>query len=165
VDTVLLCTVTALCILVSDSGPSAYGEDTVSTAQAAFSSVLGDWAGIFFAVAMLLFAVATIICWAHYGMTCTEYLTRTGPRLRAAMRAVYLTVMSVALLFGAVTAPTVAWSLADGAIAWMTLLNLLTLVLMHREVAEETNRLLSPHKFPPSGISYEGKTPSKGEIE
>ena len=38
VDTVLLCTITALCILVSDSGPNACGEDTVRTAQVAFSS-------------------------------------------------------------------------------------------------------------------------------
>ena len=164
VDTVLLCTVTALCILVSDSGPAAYGEDTVRTAQAAFSSVLGEWAGRFFAVAMLLFAVATIICWAHYGMTCTEYLAGKRPRMRSVARSVYLAMMVGALLFGADTAPTVAWSLADGAIAWMTVLNLLALVLMHREVEEETNRLLTPHPALRPCISCEGKN-SKGVIE
>ncbi len=161
VDTVLLCTVTALCILVSDSGPVAYGEDTVSTAQAAFSSVLGNWAGEFFAVAMLLFAVATIICWAHYGMTCVEYLMGTRPTVRRIMGNGYVLLMVVALLLGAVTAPTLAWKLADTAIAWMTILNLVILLLMNREVSEETERLFSEHTPASSCISCEGKRPRK----
>ena len=152
VDTVLLCTVTALCILVSDSGPEAYGEDTVRTAQAAFSSVLGAWAGGFFAVAMLLFGVATVICWAHYGMTCADYLGggRTAPR------AVYVGALAVSTVLGAVTAPTPAWTIADGAIALMTVLNLLILLLMHREVESETHRLLPWHGSRGGGISCGG---------
>ena len=157
VDTVLLCTVTALCILVSDSGPSAFGEDPVRTAQAAFSSVLGDWAGWFFAVAMLLFGVATVICWAHYGMTCVDYL---GKESKAA-RTIYVIVLAVSTALGAVTAPTVAWTLADGAIAVMTVLNLLILLLMHREVETETALLIPPHKSPRTCISCEGKSPRK----
>ena len=157
VDTVLLCTVTALCILVSDSGPSAFGEDTVRTAQAAFSSVLGDWAGWFFAVAMLLFGVATVICWAHYGMTCVDYL---GKESKVA-RTLYVIVLAVSTALGAVTAPTVAWTLADGAIAVMTVLNLLILLLMHREVETETALLIHQHKPPRTCISCEGKSPRK----
>ena len=137
VDTVLLCTVTALCILGSDSGPDAFGEDTVKTAQAAFSSVLGDFAGGFFALAMLLFGVATVLCWAHYGMTCADYLGRGSPYPRR----LYAVSLTVATLVGAVTAPTLAWSVADTAIALMTVLNLMILLLLHREVEEETRRL------------------------
>ncbi len=165
VDTVLLCTVTALCILVSDSGPAAYGEDTVSTAQAAFSSVLGNWAGGFFAVAMLLFAVATIICWAHYGMTCVGYLTSARPAVQGVVGNGYLVLMVVALLGGSVTAPTPAWRLADAAIACMTLLNLVVLLLLSREVREETERLFLTHRSVSSCIACEGKTSSKGVIE
>ena len=156
VDTVLLCTVTALCILVSDSGPSAFGEDTVRTAQAAFASVLGDWAGWFFALAMALFGVATVLCWAHYGMTCVDYLTASrgqGSRLAGTL---YLSLLAASLVMGAVTAPTLAWSLADGAIALMTVVNLLTLLLMHREVEEETRLLIPLHKPSASCITCEG---------
>jgi AGCS family alanine or glycine:cation symporter len=142
VDTVLLCTVTALCILVSDSGPAAYGEDVTRTAGAAFSSVLGEWAGGFFALSILLFGMATVICWAHYGMTCVQYLFR-GERGRRPAEGVYVTVLAASLTVGAVTTPTLAWMVADLAIAVMTLLNLTVLVLMRREVKAETETLLS----------------------
>lgn len=156
VDTVLLCTVTALCILVSDSGPSAFGEDTVRTAQTAFSSVLGDWAGWFFAISILLFGVATVICWAHYGMTCMGYLARG--RGKQAAETAYVLLLAASLVMGAVTAPTLAWALADVAIALMTLLNLLILLLMQKEVVQETNLLFFRHEKPKNCIACEGKT-------
>ncbi|MBQ9150864.1 MAG: alanine:cation symporter family protein [Clostridia bacterium] len=157
VDTVLLCTVTALCILVSDSGPDAFGEDTVRTAQAAFSSVLGDWAGWFFAVAMLLFGVATVICWAHYGMTCADYLVR-GRKCKQTAETVYIILLAASLVIGSVTTPTLAWTLADTAIALMTVVNLGVLLLMQKEVKTETEALFSPHRMPKKCISCEGKT-------
>lgn len=149
VDTVLLCSVTALCILVSDSGPMAYGEDVTRTASAAFSSVLGEWAGGFFALSILLFGVATVVCWAHYGMNCVQYLFG-GERRRRISEGIYVIMLAASLTVGSVTAPTLAWMVADAAIAVMTLLNLTVLVLMRREVKVETQVLLSivrPRKF------------------
>ena len=163
VDTVLLCALTALCILVSDSGPTAYGEDVTHTAQAAFSSVLGDWAGGFFAVAILLFGVATVICWAHYGMTCVGYLFPREKGKRVA-EGVYAVVLSASLAAGAVTAPTLAWTVADGAIAVMTLLNLLMLVLMGREVREETEILLPTVLRRGNCISCKGKSSERRRL-
>lgn len=156
VDTVVLCTVTALVILVSDSGPNAYGEDAVRTAAAAFSSVLGDWAGGFFALSIFLFGAATILCWAHYGMTATTYLT---DRRGAAMA--FLVAFAVSLVGGSVAAPRLAWTLADVAIALMTILNLAILLLSHREVKEETDILFSKHKTNRKHIIYEGKCKRK----
>ena len=152
VDTVLLCSVTALCILVSDSGPNAYGADTVRTASAAFSSVLGKPAGGFFALSILFFGVATVLCWAHYGMTCVGYLST-----RPAFKWIYLTALTATLLIGAVTAPTLAWTLADLAIGVMTLFNLAVLLLMNREVVTETAKLFPTHRFRQTGISCQGK--------
>ncbi len=155
VDTVLLCTVTALVILVSDTGASYGGEDAVLTAQAAFSSVLGSWAGGFFAIAILLFGVATILCWAHYGMTSVAYLSgRIDSRLPVYL---YLGVYAASLIFGSVAAPHLAWTLADGAIALMTLINLAILLLGVREVKSETDILFSPHRKGTKRIRCEGK--------
>ena len=137
VDTVLLCTVTALAILVSDSGPAAYGDDPVRTAQAAFSSVLGGWAGGFFAISIGLFGIATVICWSHYGMVCLRALTE-----RPWGKWLYTAVFALAVVYGSLTAPAGAWAMADVALAVMTLLNLLVLLVMNREVVEETDRLM-----------------------
>ena len=162
VDTMLLCTVTALAILVSDSGPTACGEDAVRTAEAAFSSVLGEWAGSFFSLSILLFGAATVICWSHYGMTCVQYLVRKGGRSTWAERG-YTALFAASLVVGAVAAPALAWQLADVAIAVMTLLNLLVLLLMHREVEEETN-ILFPCRTRRKQGTYTEKNPHpKGE--
>lgn len=162
VDTVLLCTVTALCILVSDSGPHAFGEDVTRTAQAAFSSVLGEWAGSFFAISILLFGIATVICWAHYGMTCLGYLT-AGKRSARMLEGVFLVLLVLSLTAGSVTSPALAWTLADAAIAVMTILNLAVLLLLHREVEEETQRLAIRGSRRKSCISCRKNQPERSQ--
>jgi AGCS family alanine or glycine:cation symporter len=143
VDTVLLCTVTALAILVSDSGAPLGETNAVAVASDAFSSVLGDFAGWFFSLSILLFGVATVICWAHYGKTCLSYLTaRLSPAARRTVTGIYSVLFSLSPLAGAMASPTLAWTLADVAIALMTLLNLGVLLLMAGEVKEETDILL-----------------------
>jgi AGCS family alanine or glycine:cation symporter len=70
-DTILLCTLTALVIIVSSLGCSQgiliYKENPMMMTIKAYSSVLGGWSEYFMAVSVLLFAFATMICWAHYG--------------------------------------------------------------------------------------------------
>ena len=74
-------------------------------------------------------------------MTCLGYLSS-----RPAARRLYLTAMTASLVAGAVTAPALAWTLADLAIGIMTVFNLAVLLLMSREVAEETAILLDRDK-------------------
>lgn len=146
VDTVLLCTVTALAILVSDSGAYAFPEDGVKTAQTAFSSVLGDWAGWFFALAVLFFGVATILCWAHYGMTSLRAMLRGKPKLTRWGESLFPIAFALTVLWGSLAAPAGVWQMADTALAVMTLINLLILLLLHREVAEETALMITKQK-------------------
>ncbi len=142
VDTVLLCTVTAVAILVSDSGYMSYPHDGVRTAQTAFSSVLGEWAGWFFAIAVFFFGVATILCWAHYGMTSLRAMLRGTPRLSGACKYIFPPVYALSVFVGAVVTPTWVWDATDLALAVMTVINLFVLVLMCREVKEETELFL-----------------------
>lgn len=135
-DTVIMCTVMALVILVSDSGASAGGENAIYTAQLAFTSVLGPWAGGLFAVAVFLFGLATIICWSHYGVTCVRYLT--GRHAGTATK-LFTVIYVASVVYGSVAAPSLIWIFADAVIALMTILNLAVLLGMNREVKEETD--------------------------
>ena len=81
-----------------------------------------------------------MICWAHYGMTCVTYLF-PRPSKRRVGETVDILLLAASLALGAVTAPALAWDVADGAIALMTVLNLAVLTALHKEVAEETKRL------------------------
>ena len=69
-DTIVVCTMTALVILLSGVnipfGQAAGAELTI----AGFTSVYGNWVSIFTAVAMCCFAFSTIIGWGLYGARC-----------------------------------------------------------------------------------------------
>lgn len=135
VDTVLLCSITALTVLVGDTGYTAFGADGAACARAAFTSVLGDWAGGVFGISVFLFALASAFCWAHYGMTCVGYLRARRPGTGLCWRMLFTLAFCSALILGALMAPSLAWTLADAAIAAMTMLNLSCLLLGAREIA------------------------------
>jgi AGCS family alanine or glycine:cation symporter len=133
VDTILLCTVTALVILVEPQVVEAFAGDGVMMTIAAYAAVLGQGAAWFLAVAVLLFGFATVICWSHYGAECIRYLTR-----RPAAQTVYHIAVCLSVLCGSLLAPDSLWDAADFAIGTMTLINLLVLILARREIQEET---------------------------
>ena len=76
VDTILLCSATALVILVAVPHPDLFGENGVMMTVSAFSSVLGDWSAWFLRGAILAFGYATVLCWAGYGLEAIAFLSR-----------------------------------------------------------------------------------------
>lgn len=133
VDTILLCTVTALVILVSLGEVDMLGADSVMMTIRAYSVVLGGWAEWFFAAAILSFGYATLICWANYGLECLRFLSH-----RRLWRMLYFLLFAVAILVGAVAAPESVWTVTDFTLTLLTLLNLAALLLLRREVRNET---------------------------
>ena len=77
IDTVVVCTMTALVIIISgtylvyagDTGTSA----GVSLTSAAFASVI-DWFPYILSIAVILFAFSTMISWSYYGLQAWTYL-------------------------------------------------------------------------------------------
>lgn len=137
VDTILLCTLTAIVIILAGGEALLYADDPMMMTIRSYSSILGEWSGYFMCVSVLLFAFATIVCWAHYGKESLRYLTKN----RAAS-AVYVVLFSVFVLVGAVAAPSYSWLFADLSIGIMTIINLPVLFAMRKEIRTETERFL-----------------------
>ncbi len=133
VDTILLCTMTALVIILAGDSVFAFSDNPMMMAIKAYSSVLGGWSEYYMCISVLLFAFATIVCWAHYGKESLRCLTKK----RGAV-AVFVILFSIFTFFGAITAPSLAWSLADLALGIMTIINLAVLCAMSGEVQRET---------------------------
>jgi AGCS family alanine or glycine:cation symporter len=133
VDTILLCTATALVILVSYPEVEMLGHDAVMLAIRAYSVVLGGWSEWFFCLAILCFGYATLLCWASYGQEALRYLSGRG-----FMRAGYVVLFGVLLWGGSLAAPDAIWDAADFSISALTTLNLAVLFLMRREVRDKT---------------------------
>lgn len=141
VDTILLCSATALVILVNYPQVEMLGSDAVMMTIRAYSCVLGDFSEWFFGAAVFCFGYATVLCWANYGMECLSALTD-----KKRWHRLYLFAFAICTVIGAVMAPGSVWSISDFAISALTTLNLCMLILMRREIKEETRRTFSTWK-------------------
>ncbi len=137
VDTILLCTLTALVIIVAILGGGdvmSFANDPMMMAIKAYSSVLGNWSEYYMTISVFLFAFATIVCWAHYGKESISYLTK-----KKAPITVYILVYCLFIFIGAISTPSWSWLAADLALGVMTIINLAVIVPQSSEVKKETD--------------------------
>ena len=124
VDTIVICTLTALVILCSGVsigyGDAAGAELTIS----GFTSVYGGWVSVFTAIAMCCFAFSTIIGWGLYGTRCIEFLF--GSRANKLFMLVYALVAIV----GATMNLGLMWSIAETFNGLMVIPNLIAVFLL-----------------------------------
>ena len=145
-DTIVICTMTALVILVSGV-EIPYGQDAGGTLTvAAFSAACGGWSRIFLAVAMILFAFATVLGWGLYGARCAQFLF--GNRAWTA----FALLQTLAVIPGAVMQTESVWLLAEAVNGLMAIPNLIALAYLNREVV----RLTIKYKTKPGGYAVSG---------
>lgn len=138
VDTILLCTLTALSIIAAILGGGQeillYGESPIMMAIKAYSTVLGGWSEYYMTISVFLFAFATMICWAHYGKESIAYLTKKKTPM-----ILYVLVYCLFIFLGAISTPAWAWLTADLALGAMTVINILVILPQVGEVKKETD--------------------------
>lgn len=124
VDTIVICTLTALVILCSGVsigyGDVAGAELTIQ----GFTSTYGNWVSIFTAVAMCCFAFSTIIGWGLYGTRCIEFLL--GSRANKPFMVLYALVAIV----GATMELGLMWNIAETFNGLMVIPNLIAVFLL-----------------------------------
>ena len=149
-DTIVICTMTALVILCSGV-PVSYGKEAgASLTSLAFSSVYGDWASIFLSLALCLFAFATVLGWGLYGVRCAEFLFGESSRSLIALFQTAMVVVSAVLETGFV------WSLAELVNGLMVIPNLIVLVVLSPKLQKLTNQYkMLCGKLPACGGTYE----------
>jgi AGCS family alanine or glycine:cation symporter len=132
VDTILLCTLTAIVIIIGYDAIDPSGDFMMMTV-AAYESVIGRAAGYFLAIAVMLFGLATVLCWAHYGEVGVNYFSR-----RAGVRRAYKLIYSLCVFLGALVSTDILWESADLSIGTMSAINICALLLMSGRVKRET---------------------------
>jgi len=125
VDTILLCTLTALVILL-------YGKSNdnsmalVISAYEYFAYKIGKYGII---IASLLFALATIACQYYYGIESLGYITK-----KSFARTAFTVIFLIVIVIGAVIPMSLMWEISDLALGLMTIFNLLCLVALRKEI-------------------------------
>lgn len=140
VDTIVICTLTALVILCSGVpvgyGAAAGAELTIS----GFTAVYGNWVSIFTAVAMCCFAFSTIIGWGLYGARCIEFLF--GTRVSKPFMLVY----SLVAIVGATMELGLMWSIAETFNGLMAIPNLIAVFLLSGVVVKMVKEYFETEK-------------------
>ena len=137
-DTVIVCTVTGLAICcsgvlgtVNSAGNPVNG---ASLTLLAFETVLGPFGARFLAVSIVLFAFSTILGWEYQGEQAFSYLSRGRGRL------VYRILYVLAALWGVGQSLEAVYRFSDICNALMCLPNLVCVLLLSSEVAQDMRR-------------------------
>jgi len=147
-DTILICTLTALVILVSGV-PIPYGTDAgAALTTRAFSQVYGSFAAGLIALALILFAIATILGWGLYGARCAEFLFGSKAWRWFALA------QTAAVVIGAVAEGGDVWLLAETVNGLMVIPNLISLAALTPELRRLTKEYRKSGGFSAGGGNY-----------
>lgn len=130
-DTVILCTLTALAVIVSVDDISLFSTP-MSLVTAAFADSLGEWSGAVLLFCIFAFAYSTVICWYYYGSECSRFLF--GNRSSLAFAVVFLSFIPLSCCFR----NTLLLAATDLILLFMALLTLATLLFNAKTVGELT---------------------------
>ena len=126
IDTLLVCTATALIILLTDADK--LGLQGAAVTQQAFVIAFGSGGAQMLAVCLTFFAFTTIIGWYYFGESNIRFLFH-GCHL-----AVYRTLVLLAIVLGTLGKVDVVWNLSDMFNGFMVIPNLIALFLLRKEI-------------------------------
>lgn len=141
IDTVVICTMTALVIVITGSLTSGAGLTGVELTSHAFASAF-SWFPYLLSVAVLLFAFSTMISWSYYGLKAWTYLVGEGKTQELIFKLVFLAfiVIGSSMSLG----PVIDFS--DAMIFAMSIANIIGLYMLMPVVKREVNQYLAKIK-------------------
>jgi AGCS family alanine or glycine:cation symporter len=135
IDTVVICTMTALVIIITNYGgygaEAAFANKTsgqvgdITLTSAAFESVI-SWFPVVLGIAVILFALSTMISWSYYGLKCWTYLFGESK----VNEAVYKIIFCLFVVIGSAISASAVFDFGDAMIFAMCFPNVAGLYLL-----------------------------------
>lgn len=137
IDTIIICSLTALVVIISGAWES--GIAGVGMTVAGFEEGMGKIGLAFYAkhivsLGLILFAFSTIISWSYYGSRAIQYI------LSDKWIKPYYVVFALFTFFGSVWGIDLVWNFVDMVITFMTIPNLIALLLLAPVMTKEVKR-------------------------
>ena len=139
IDTIIICTLTGLAILVT--GQWSGSLEGAPMSPAAFSSVFGTFGEIALTLSLVLFAFTTVLGWSYYGERCFEFIFKSTKFL-----SFYRLVFVIMVALGGYLTLDVVWKIADIVNGLMALPNLIALLVLSPIIIKETKSYFERHK-------------------
>jgi len=134
IDTLIICTMTALVIILT--GVWSSGETGAALSTLAFNTAIPEWGGYIVVFGLVIFAFTTILGWSYYGERCAEFLF--GVKAIKPYRLLWLCAIPV----GAMGKLGIIWLLADVLNGLMAIPNLIALGLLSPVIFKITKNYL-----------------------
>lgn len=155
IDTVVICTLTALVIIIfnGDSTIFQYGgeggvvmidgqpAEGAAITAAAFAKYI-SFSGPFLTIAVVLFAVSTMISWSYYGLQSWMYVFGKSKISDLTYKILFL----LFIVIGAAGDMSAVWTFSDAMILALVFPNMIGLFFLFPKVKEELNRYLEAIK-------------------
>ncbi len=155
IDTVVICTMTALVIIIFNfGGVFDYGGDGsgvvmidglpyegAGITSKAFAEYI-PYSNVFLTIAVVLFAVSTMISWSYYGLQSWKFLFGRGKTMDLTYKLLFLTFVVI----GAAASMDSIWAFSDAMIFAMVFPNMVGLYFLFPEVKKQLKRYLDAIK-------------------
>ena len=147
-DTIIICTMTGLSIVLTGAWEPAINGDLVGAAVTveAFQTGLpfsNSVCAFLLMLCLTFFAFTTILGWDYYSERCLQYLVGDREDVIKTYRYIYI----LAVLVGPYLTVSFVWTMADIFNGLMAIPNLIALVALSGVVATETRKFLEKHKL------------------
>lgn len=139
IDTIVVCTMTGLAIVITDAWLPQYGLKGVEITTRAFQVGLPfppQISAFILMICLVFFAFTTILGWNYYGERCLEYLSHGNKTAVKCYRWLYI----AAVFVGPYLTVSAVWTIADIFNALMALPNIIALLALSGVVAKETKQ-------------------------
>ena len=143
-DTIIICTMTGLCIVVTGSWN--IGLTGVAVTTNAFQSGLPFPTAVssfILMICLVFFAFTTILGWDYYSERCLEYLVNGNQKIVKVYRWLYI----LAVFIGPYMTVSAVWTIADIFNGLMAFPNLVALVALNGVVVAETKAFFNTKRF------------------
>ena len=146
-DTIVICTLTGLSIIVTGAYSNADGLRGAAVTQLAWSDTFAQFgipvsiSNLLLAICLALFAFTTILGWDYYAERCVEYLTNSSKAVK-----IYKVLFVLFTFAGPFLAIDVVWNIADIFNGLMAFPNLIALLALGGVVAKETKAYFDKDK-------------------
>ncbi len=159
VDTLLICTATAMIVLLSDAYLQVDAQ-SINLTQASLSDHMGDWAGMLLAVIIFLFAFSSVIGNYYYGETNIEFIKDSKMAVN-----IYRVIVVGFVFFGSVAKVQLVWDLADVFMGIMAFINLIAMMMLWKVAKKLLDHYNAQRAQGKNPVFYADEVDGIGDVE
>lgn len=159
IDTLVICTATAMIVLLSDAYLNAEAA-SINLTQASLQDHLGSWAGVMLAITIFFFAFSSVIGNYYYGESNIGFIKDSKIALN-----IFRVFVVGFVFFGSVAKVQLVWDLADVFMGIMALINLIAILMLWKIAKKVLDNYLAQRKAGKDPVFYADDVEGIGEVE